>query len=244
MPDYPDLLGRTNWYYELHQVRLHLVLKLLERIAPVKAQVLEVGVWPGYLALGAHEKGYSVEGLDLEPERLPAAVTKILPIYKFDLNQGEVWPMGSNRYDCIVASEIIEHLDPRKLPAIFTELSRVIKTGGCLVLTTPNKWQLGNIVRGNLHREPAKISGGHGHWREYGKSELRQLLGHEWKIKTINLINFYSLVGRNRDGTYYYPIFALTKTDSPWRNLIKLLSSPIRVLPCCRDSMILVAQKI
>ncbi len=52
----------------------------------------------------------------------------------------ETWPVASNSIDLILATEVLEHI---KKPASFLqEAQRVLKPGGCLVLTTPFVWPL------------------------------------------------------------------------------------------------------
>ncbi len=53
----------------MHEKRFQVVLRTACWILEGKpaAKVLEVGVWPGFIALVA---GFTVRGIDLEPERL------------------------------------------------------------------------------------------------------------------------------------------------------------------------------
>jgi SAM-dependent methyltransferase len=53
-------------------------------------------------------------------------------------------PFANDSFDCITCGWVIEHLpDPR--PAL-AEFHRVVKPGGTLVLTTPNRLRLANVA--------------------------------------------------------------------------------------------------
>ena len=54
------------------------------------------------------------------------------------LVNGSIWelPFPSNAFDCVVCSEVIEHIPSGDMP--FTEMRRVLKPGGRLVLGTPD----------------------------------------------------------------------------------------------------------
>lgn len=65
------------------------------------------------------------------PDGLPPDVQWV----EVDLNQP--LPLENALFDTVVTSEVIEHLEnPR---AVFRELNRVLKSGGRLILTTPNQ---------------------------------------------------------------------------------------------------------
>lgn len=58
-------------------------------------------------------------------------------------NAGVSLPFASASFDLLLASELIEHLpDGRPL---LTECSRVLRPGGCAVITTPNLWDVRRV---------------------------------------------------------------------------------------------------
>jgi 2-polyprenyl-3-methyl-5-hydroxy-6-metoxy-1,4-benzoquinol methylase len=96
--------------------------------------VLDYGAGTGTLTryLFNAERFRSVSGVDIMPRPLdlPAPVGWI----QGDLN--DVTPMPAASFDLIVAAEVIEHLEnPR---AVAREWFRLLRTGGSLVLSTPN----------------------------------------------------------------------------------------------------------
>jgi SAM-dependent methyltransferase len=87
---------------------------------------LDLGCRDGYWAEKLATKGYDVTAVDLRPKYSKAT--------KVDANLALPFPTGS--FDLVWCTEVIEHLrDP-----VFTlsEIRRVLKPGGKLLLTTPN----------------------------------------------------------------------------------------------------------
>lgn len=89
------------------------------------------------------------------------------------------FPYTDSEFDVIIFAEIIEHLqnDPCK---VLSEIKRVLKPGGVLVVTTPNVARLENISRlinGSNIYDPYSGYGAYGrHNREYNQHELVELL--------------------------------------------------------------------
>lgn len=83
-------------------------------------------------------------------------------------------PFKNNSFDCVVCSEVIEHLPAGEEP--FLEMSRVLRKGGQLVIGTPDyaRWQW-RIIERIYH---FFISGGYAdeHITQYSKNSLIKLL--------------------------------------------------------------------
>ena len=94
----------------------------------------------------------------------------------------DFFPYKDDEFDLVIFAEIIEHLlnDPC---SVLREIKRVLKTGGTLVLTTPNVARLENVarlIRGANIYDPYSGYGPYGrHNREYNRYELEQLLKFE-----------------------------------------------------------------
>jgi SAM-dependent methyltransferase len=96
----------------------------------------------------------------------------------FNVEEDE-FPFEDDSFDVVLFCEIIEHLlmDP---VAVLSQVYRVLKPGGILVLTTPNVARLDNVlamVNGANIYDPYSGFGPYGrHNREYNRHELHRLL--------------------------------------------------------------------
>jgi SAM-dependent methyltransferase len=100
--------------------------------------ILDVGCGNGWVAKEFLPKGKQVYSLDISVTN-PSIVRKL---YHSEKHLGVAadsfhLPFNENSFDCVIASEIIEHVfDPA---AFVKELFRVVKSGGSLIITTPYK---------------------------------------------------------------------------------------------------------
>lgn len=89
-------------------------------------------------------------------------------------------PFDDETFDVVLLCEVLEHFTNDPLRALL-QLHRVLKTGGRLILTTPNVARLANVTRlieggSNLY-DPYSGFGPYGrHNREYTRQEIIQLL--------------------------------------------------------------------
>lgn len=103
-----------------------------------------------------------------------------LRIDYFDFDR-EPSPYDDSSFDCVVCSEVLEHLalDPMNM---MSEVNRVLKTGGRLILSTPNVASSAALHRiligGNpyVYAPYYKSAGSNRHNREYTCFEVRRLL--------------------------------------------------------------------
>jgi len=105
-------------------------------------RVLEFGAGTGTFARGLHETPLadSIVCADImaRPEDLPAAIGWIEADLNFPLSEPD------ESFDTILSIEVIEHLEnPR---AVFREFHRLLRSGGQLILTTPNQESLRSLL--------------------------------------------------------------------------------------------------
>ena len=105
---------------------------VLKSISPLKqGKVLDASAGQGFLSEKLSELGLEVYPVDINPSNFRHKKLKCL---KVDLNKD--FPFEDNFFDLIVSVETIEHLEN---PWHFIrELHRVLKSGGQLIVTTPN----------------------------------------------------------------------------------------------------------
>ncbi len=237
-------LGKTDWYFNLHYYRFLKILNILikHRKSVKDATVLELGVWPGYLALAMQKAGFNLSGIDINSSRLESAGIQVITD-DYDLNSPSLRiPFPDNHFDYIVASEIIEHIDPKNIPHLFSEIDRLLKNNGLAIITTPNRKSLHNLLFSKKIASEEK--NGHGHIREYTMPELKKFASNSSSMHAkLKTIDFYSNIGSLPDGKYFYPLKNLWKYPNKTFNLLKFISLPLKKFPTLKDSIIILMQK-
>jgi ubiquinone/menaquinone biosynthesis C-methylase UbiE len=99
-------------------------------------RILDVGSGSGHLINGLSAVSAGCVALDIEVERLSHTCEKNPDIKCVLANVELGLPFKKDSFDCIIASELLEHLNQPK--AFYKEVARVLRKGGILVLTTPN----------------------------------------------------------------------------------------------------------
>jgi 2-polyprenyl-3-methyl-5-hydroxy-6-metoxy-1,4-benzoquinol methylase len=179
--------GDSKRYWGLHRERIGKVLKFAAEQKPKK--VLDIGCGDGYFLNEAGKllPGAELHGMDMYKTLKYSSI-------KFKKHRFEKkLPYNSNFFDFVFCGEFIEHLQDEV--ALMSELNRVLKPTGSLVLTTPNLnfwasrfcfaagWApffsyLDSIYDANpiTNRIAGKYAHNFGHQRIYNLHSLRNLL--------------------------------------------------------------------
>jgi len=114
-------------------------------------RVLDIGCGTGWFSQRAYERGANVTSLDVGTALLRQTLRKadVTPTVGDALGL----PFGDESFDVVVSSEVIEHTaDAGQAVA---EMGRVLRPGGVLVLTCPNKsWQWSVELANQLRVRP------------------------------------------------------------------------------------------
>ncbi len=112
------------------------IREILENNVAKEAQILEVGSGLGYLTYAIRERGFNIVGLDISSDAVEQAKKKFgdyficEDIFQYVKN-------NEGRFDTIILTEVIEHISN---PTGFCDtLLKLLKNGGQLIITTPNK---------------------------------------------------------------------------------------------------------
>ena len=125
---------------------------------------LDVGCGMGTFTLEAATRGAAAVGLDLAPAGIAAAqrVAKEEDVTNasFTLADAAVLPFKSSSVDVVIAADFTEHLDDGTLHRVFTDLARVTRSGGTLIIYTPEAGHIFERLRDRgfiLEQEPSHI---------------------------------------------------------------------------------------
>lgn len=100
----------------------------------VKLDILEVGCGYGYTVYAVSKLGHNVQGIDISKSAVDFATKEFGHLYKaLDVKDLP----DTQKYDLIYANEVIEHLSDTQ--GFMKSLKRLLKPGGVIHLTTPNK---------------------------------------------------------------------------------------------------------
>jgi len=112
------------------------VMNLIADLDGRGARALDVSCRNGEVLMTLAARGFEVRGSRFERDLPPLAG---IPIDGgVDLTRG--LPYTDSSFDLVVLTEVLEHLENHR--AAISELSRVIRPGGRLILTTPNIMRL------------------------------------------------------------------------------------------------------
>jgi SAM-dependent methyltransferase len=124
-------------------------------------RVLDIPVGKGENAEALLDAGFDVVGADLRPEKCARGE---LRVDRVDMTKRLPYPDGS--FDAVLHSEGIEHLDNQV--EVLSELARVVKPGGVLIVTTPNllhlEGRLLTMLTGHAFMNRAMVVETVGYW--------------------------------------------------------------------------------
>ena len=148
--------------------------------------ILDVGAVPGHISAMLKCAGFSVQAVDIEPDRAKGVFDAMeIPCHQVNV-EVEPLPFPDASFALVIFCEVLEHLRNHPLHAL-RELYRVLQQGGNLLLSTPHitplmRWRFlwGEDFQDDLVTEFAKLESiGHmGHFRLYSRNEVINLLHH------------------------------------------------------------------
>ncbi len=187
----PESASLHTWcdnYLSAHARRLAFDVDLVQHYAHAGETLLDVGSVPPLLTGALKRLSYDVQGVDIAPERFESSFARLnVSVAKCNI-ETEKLPFPDRSFGLVIFNELFEHL---RINPIFTmrEIFRVARSGGVLLLSTPNVKSLNGIVNflvrskafsccGSVFDEYEKLSSlGHmGHVREYTPREVCEFL--------------------------------------------------------------------
>ena len=187
----PDSSSNDAWhdrYFKNHKHRLSEDLRQCVRLLKRSDAVLEIGSVPLLLTTALKTLGFQVTGIDIDPSRYQVTIDRLGLCVKRCNIEMDPLPLKDKSADVVIMNEVFEHLRI-DLNYTFDQISRVLRPGGVLLMSTPNLYsyrgiknflfrQQAAVVCPDIHREYGKIRAlGHmGHVREYTPHEVKHFL--------------------------------------------------------------------
>lgn len=150
------------------------------------------------LNVGCKETRFGNINLDIDPNINPDIVGDVLNL-----------PFSDNTFDCIYFNDVLEHLPKNTELKALSEIYRVLKPNGMLVLTTPNDRFIYTYL------DPAKYVLGHRHYKVKNLSKILNISG--FKVEVVFTAGgFWELFGVLWYSFITYPITKIFKVNLPY----------------------------
>ena len=153
-------------------------------IPPQTKTILDVGCGNAWLARAMVNNDTTVVSMDVST-RNPVQALKKVPHFRHEALIADVYhlPIKENSIDCVVGSEIMEHVtDPR----LFIEkLIRVLRPGGKLIITTPYN----EVIQYHLCIHCNRPTPAHAHLHSFHEDNVAKLIPEGmrgWKVRTFS----------------------------------------------------------
>jgi SAM-dependent methyltransferase len=147
-------IDRTHFWF---RGRRSLVMRLLrDSAAPGARDLLDLGSGSGSFAMALDQAGFRPIAIDFLPSglrRLRAEAPRVRGIQ----SSGERLPVADSCCDAAIALDVLEHLDDE---AAIAELYRILRPGGCLIVTVPAYqwlWSYRDIAAGHKRRYSRRL---------------------------------------------------------------------------------------
>jgi 2-polyprenyl-3-methyl-5-hydroxy-6-metoxy-1,4-benzoquinol methylase len=138
-------MQRTQWI-------MNVLLAERKKIQHVDIKLLDLGCGDGRLVpLWNVVAGGTAYGLELSPQAV-ATAGKMYPFINYAEGDATRTPYANEMFDIIVCQEVIEHVEGQQ--QLINECNRILKKGGTLILTTPNKFYFDRRAGGNYSQQP------------------------------------------------------------------------------------------
>lgn len=178
--------------------RLDYLVRAVGRLVKSPHRVLlNIGIGNGHLERSAHQRGWVVHALDPSPESVAALVGSGIAA---QTGRIEAMPFADRQFDCVVASEVFEHLTDSQRPRGLEEIRRVLKPGGYLVGTVPYR----EILEDNFAVCPKCRLVFHrwGHTTSFDLAKVHAELAPHFSPVTCRRTAFVQFAGRSLGGKF------------------------------------------
>jgi SAM-dependent methyltransferase len=132
--------------FELHAAMLARLDRLFQKWIPRGGRVLDAGCGRSLFTEIRPDWPFRIVACDVDLDLLASRRSEF-PQVRWLVSGAEVLPFRDGSFDALFAGELLEHLPHPRFA--LREFRRTLKPGGTLVLTTPNRLRLANLVDGS-----------------------------------------------------------------------------------------------
>ena len=166
--------------------RFRWVIRQLQKL-PTDSCVLELGCGEGAMLWAAQELGHDVHGCDIAANAVTLA-KELVGTQKIHVGTIDDVPYSENTFDALIMLEVLEHVPrPREL---IEKAQRLLRPGGTLLLTTPNRHRVFAVVKRTLGRRQSSTDYPPHHLTRWSRKALRYLLEQYFQDITIRSLRY------------------------------------------------------
>jgi ubiquinone/menaquinone biosynthesis C-methylase UbiE len=180
-----------NLYKKIfYSTRVDKIIKLLD--IKSKDKILEIGCGEGYYTKQIGAISPNLIATDISQNYLIKAKSyNPYSIMDYICCPAEKLPFDNNSFDKILMSEVIEHLTDWQKG--IEEAKRILKPGGKLIITTPNKYSYLNFLTHSktlIKNSSTRVE----HIKEFSRKELKAILKKYFFVEKFFCVNYFPVL--------------------------------------------------
>jgi len=127
-------------------------VQICANAAKDKKNILDIGFGSGIIEdlIYKDQIKANIFGIDIARQSVRIAQKK-MPNADFCVGSILKLPYKNSQFDCVLALEILEHIQPHNTFKALFEVNRVLKKGGCFIVSIPLNEGLENLVKTNTN---------------------------------------------------------------------------------------------
>jgi len=171
-------IGYKSLFNYRRALRFDRIMSLIDGCSEERSarRILDVGCGTGAYSIFLQHKGYDVVGVDIDEEKINTGKKFSKGI---DLRLGSVLalPFNNSEFDLVLMTEVLEHIkEPQRA---ISEINRVLKSKGILVLSVPTKKYSKSFDDSDYHEKAG-----------YDIQELAELVSGKFQIESCEKSGF------------------------------------------------------